>query len=147
MSVSMNLASSGSDNGLLVIQRHAIIWTNAGLLSIGPLGINFSAILIKIPNFSFTKMHLQISSAKWWPFCPGGDELNANPLPTVQCWYNTVSFLQNTHNRHPVTRPWGWDMGCFLWVQAFINVLPWSLQWYHHQVIWHKIYNGIQLYI
>ena len=20
-------------------------------------------------------MHLKISSAKWWPFCPGGDEL------------------------------------------------------------------------
>ena len=30
---------------------------------------------MKIQNFSFTKMHLKISSAKWWPFCPGGDEI------------------------------------------------------------------------
>ena len=37
--------------------------TNAGLLSTRPLGTNFSEILIKIQNFSFTKMHLQISSA------------------------------------------------------------------------------------
>ena len=29
-----------------------------------------------IQNFSFTKMHLKISSAKRWPFCLGGDELN-----------------------------------------------------------------------
>ena len=29
----------------------------------------------KIQNFAFTKMHLKMSSAKWWPFCPGGDEL------------------------------------------------------------------------
>ena len=44
-------------------------------LSIGLLGTNVSEILIKIQNFSFTKMHLKISFAKWWPFCPGGDEL------------------------------------------------------------------------
>ena len=31
--------------------------------------------LIKIQNFSFTKMHLKISSANRRPFCPGGDEL------------------------------------------------------------------------
>ena len=49
----------------------AIIYTNAGLLSIGPLGTNFSEILIKAHNFSFIKMHLKLSSAKWRPFCPG----------------------------------------------------------------------------
>ena len=48
------------------------------LLSIGPLGTNFSEIVIKIQNFSFTKMHLKISSAKRWPFYPGGDELTEN---------------------------------------------------------------------
>ena len=45
------------------------------LLSIGPLETNFGEILIKIQNFSFWKMHLKILSAKWGPFCPGGDEL------------------------------------------------------------------------
>ena len=48
---------------------------NASLLSIGHLRTNFSAIWIKIKTFQFTEMHLKISSANWWPFCPGGDEL------------------------------------------------------------------------
>ena len=51
--------------------------TSAGLLSIGPLRRNLSEILIKIQNFSLMKMHLKISSAKWWPFYPVGDELKA----------------------------------------------------------------------
>ena len=37
-----------SDNGLSPGRRQAIIWTNAGILSIGPLGTNFSEILIEI---------------------------------------------------------------------------------------------------
>ena len=38
----------GSDNGLSPGRRQAIIWTNAGILLIGPLGTNFSEILIEI---------------------------------------------------------------------------------------------------
>ena len=34
--------SMGSDNSLSPGRRQAIIWTNAGILLIGPLGINFS---------------------------------------------------------------------------------------------------------
>ena len=59
---SMNQVSIGSDSGLSPFRRQAIIWTRAGLLSIGPLGTNFSEILTKIQNFSVTKMHLKISS-------------------------------------------------------------------------------------
>ena len=44
-------------------------------LLIGPLGTTFSEIRIKIQNFSFIKMPLKISSAKWWSFRSGGDEL------------------------------------------------------------------------
>ena len=58
-----------SDNGLSPVRHQAIIWTNAGILLIGPLGTNFSEILIKLLRFSFTKMHLKVSSVKWWPFC------------------------------------------------------------------------------
>ena len=75
MYASVNRISIGSDNGLSPIRRQAIFETNDGLFSIGPLGTHFSEILIKMQNFSFTKMHLKISSAKWRPFCPGGDEL------------------------------------------------------------------------
>ena len=66
-----NLTIIGSDNGLAPGRRQAIIWTNAGILLIGSLGTNFSEILIEILKFSFKKMHLKISSAKWRPFCLG----------------------------------------------------------------------------
>ena len=61
----------GSDNGLLPGWRQAIIWTNDGILLIGPLGTNFSEILFRTQTFSFNKMHLKMSSAKWRPFCLG----------------------------------------------------------------------------
>ena len=66
----------GSDNGLTPCQRQAIIWTKAGILLIEPSGTNFSEILIKIQIFSFNKMHLEVSSAKWWPFCVSLNVLN-----------------------------------------------------------------------
>ena len=40
-------------------------------MSIGPLGTNFSEILIEILTFPFKKMRLKVSSAKWRPFCLG----------------------------------------------------------------------------
>ena len=61
----------GSDNGLSPGRRQAIIWTNAGILLIGRLGTNFSEILIEIYTFSFKKMHMNMSSGKWRPFCLG----------------------------------------------------------------------------
>ena len=63
------LTTIGSDNGLLPDQCKAIIWTNAGILLIGPWRTNFSEILVEILTFSFKKMCLKISSAKWQPFC------------------------------------------------------------------------------
>ena len=61
----------GPDNGLSPGRRQAIIWTNAGILSIGPLGTNFSEILIEIYTFSFKKMHWKMLSGKWRSFCVG----------------------------------------------------------------------------
>ena len=58
----------GSDNGLSPERRQAIIWTNAGILLIWSLGTNVSEIVIGIQTFSFMKMHLKMSSAKWLPF-------------------------------------------------------------------------------
>ena len=66
----------GSDNGLSPGQRQAIIWTNAGILLIRPLGINFNEILLGINTFSFNKRHVQMSSAKWRAFCLGLNELS-----------------------------------------------------------------------
>ena len=67
----------GPDNGLSPGRHQAIIWTNAGILLIAPLGTNFSEILIGIKIFSFRKIHLKISSAKWGPFCLGLNVLMA----------------------------------------------------------------------
>ena len=56
--------SHGSDTGVSPGRRQAIIWTNAGILLIGPLGTNVSEISIEIHTFSFKEMHLNISSGK-----------------------------------------------------------------------------------
>ena len=66
-----DLTIIGSDNGLSPWRRQAIIWINAVLLLIGPLGTNFSELLIEIVTFSFKNMHLKVSSAKRRPFCLG----------------------------------------------------------------------------
>ena len=59
----------GSDNGLSPGRRQAIIWTNAGILLIWPLGTNFNEILIDIYIFPFKKMHLKMSFGKTRPSC------------------------------------------------------------------------------
>ena len=51
-----NLTIIGSDNGLLPGPCQAIIWINAGILLTGPLGTNFSEILIECLTFLFKKI-------------------------------------------------------------------------------------------
>ena len=53
----------GSDHGLSHGRRQAIIWTR--ILLIRTLETNFSEILSEIHSFSFKKMYLKMSSAKW----------------------------------------------------------------------------------
>ena len=83
----MNRVGIGSDNGLSPIRRQSISWTNAGLFSIGPLWTNLNENLFKIQNFSFMKMHLNISSATQRPILFRGDKLTnrgisfSNPHP------------------------------------------------------------------
>ena len=72
----------GSDNGLSPGRWQAIIWTGAGILLIGPLGINFNEILIRIQTFSIKKMLLKMLSSKWHPFCLGLSVLNIFILNT-----------------------------------------------------------------
>ena len=80
----------GSDNGLSPGRRQAIIWTNAGILLIWPLGTNFSEILIEIHAFSFKKMHLKMSSGKRRPFCLG---LNVLRKGEKEVWEYGFAFL------------------------------------------------------
>ena len=105
-----NLTIIGSDNGLSPFRRQAIIWTNAGILLIRTLGTNFSEILGAIHSFSFLKMHLKMSSAKWRLFGLG---LNAN----LKFIASFVSFLKH------------WDTRC-KWLKPGDEV-------FHRKTVWH----------
>ena len=69
----------GSDNGLSPSRSQAIIWTNARISSIWPLGTKLIETLIEIYTFSFKKMHFNMSPAKWRPFCLGLNVLIQTP--------------------------------------------------------------------
>ena len=90
----------GPDNGLSPGRHQAIIGINAGILLIRPLGTNFSEILIGIQTFSFKKMYLKMSSAKWRPFCLGLNVLTCviNPSSILDTYLSSVtpSLLNNT---------------------------------------------------
>ena len=85
----------GSDNGLSPDRCQAIIWTNAGILSIGPLGTKLSEILIAIHIFSFKKMHLKMSSALQHPFQFGLNELNMLFTKSQQFWSSIDVWKQD----------------------------------------------------
>ena len=101
------LAIIGPNNGLSPGRRQAIIWTNTEILLTGPLGTNFSEILIGIPTFSFKKMQLKMSSAKWRPFCLGLNELTSGHLvdsrmsPTNRLHISTTG-IYTWHSRYLV---------------------------------------------
>ena len=105
------LTITDSDNGLSPGRRQAIIWTNAGILLIGPLGKNFSEILIEIYTFSFKKIHLKVSSGKWRPSCLG------------------LNVFKDWHEAFPFPIP-GFCVSCYVlqrrrifWVVLFLLVI------------------------
>ena len=68
----IKLAIIGSDNGLSPGRCQTIIWTNVGILSIGPLGTNFTNILIRrIFNQEnvFESIIWMIVAILSWPVC------------------------------------------------------------------------------
>ena len=60
---------------------------------------------------------------------------NYNCCHTVRCHYS--SSLTNIHNRHPLACPLGRGMGCLLWSQHLIDILPQVLS-----SIWHSSNTG-----
>ena len=92
-----NLTIIGSDNGLSPGRRQAIIWTNAGILSIWPLATKFSEILAEIITFSFKKMYLKVSSAKWRPLCLGLNVINPF-FCTFFCCILDLKIIPSTKN-------------------------------------------------
>ena len=98
--------SIDSDNGLSPGRRQAIIWTNAGLLLIEPLGTNFSEIYIEIHIHSFKKMHLKMSSGIWRPSCLGLNELTSITGPMSAQVASQSSHAQCYH-KYP-SKPFNW---------------------------------------
>ena len=93
----------GSDNGLSPGRRQAIIWNNAGLLLIEPLGTSVNEISIEIQTFSFKKTHLKTSSAKWRPCCLG---LNVLSLIQSHCSGLVAFFQKNQTLCYKIGRSW-----------------------------------------
>ena len=74
----------GSDTGLSLDRRQAIIWPNAGILFNGPLGTNFSDIFIQIYIFSFKKRHLKCGLKMAAIFL--GLNVITEPIPSNGSW-------------------------------------------------------------
>ena len=92
------LTTIGSNNGLSPGRRQAIIWTIAGIVLIGPVGTNFSEILIGIQAFSFKKRHLKMSSAKWRPSCLGLNVLRIICILVVFILFQKIRHTWNIMN-------------------------------------------------
>ena len=140
--VSGNWVSIGSGNGLSPVRRQAITRTNADLLSIRTIGTNFSGIKIKIQIFSFMKMHLKTSFAKWRPLYPGGMELNISQFSSftrtrdhlITClmvisiivfcvmplWFKTKKFFKLLwHSYLEFCSWWWWFELCYRLIQEY----------------------------
>ena len=106
-----------SDNGLSPGRRQDIIWTNDGILLIRTLGTNFSEILSEIYSFSFNKMHLKMSSAKWRLFRLGLNELNG-----ITYFVSEIQVLKSRRSfAHVTTAIPSWCVRNSLVIQSPIN--------------------------
>ena len=137
------LTTFGLDNGLSPSRRQAIMWTNAGILLIRTLGTNFSEILIEIHTFSFTKMHLKMSSGKWRTFC-----LGLNVLMVSLCWqwlwnnWQLTNLSVHLYDNIPRGESYG-ASSCM----AQIDLLSCYGEWlYHWDILWSFILHDCKLY-
>ena len=153
----------GSDNGLPPGRRQAIIWTNAGILLIGPCGTKFHEILIESQTFSFKKMHFKMSSGKWRPFCLGLNVLTSSMVSkiyTPYCWNNIYTHISPSHTTYRVSlrvsfyQPlnylfqdfMGWQSFHVMKSSRFVKIKPvWLI--FFSIILWHhkKTYSALSL--
>ena len=100
---SVKWVSIASGNGLPHIRHQAITSINADLLSIWPLGTNFSEFWIKIKIFHSWTCIWKISSAKWRTICPGEDELTRL---FHRIWYPCAVYFRSViiHREMPMIK-------------------------------------------
>ena len=138
-----------SNNGLSPGRRQAIIWTNAGILLLRPLGTNFNVILLEIHTFSFKKMQLKMSSGKWRTFCLGLNELT---------WIKAVmnvdgGGVSSPCHHHQWQYQFRYRAHCQMhfWMKAFINIFVFiNIECLHYQPnpdFWTGVSWGVHLTI
>ena len=124
------LTNIDSDNGLSPDRCQAIIRTTAGISLIGPLGTNFSEILIEIHIFSFKKMHFKMSSAKWRPFCLGlnvitpfkKERIFISPVSSAFDLWDVVLPSWNLYNKNELNNKSWPTLFCFNFRISFTRV-------------------------
>ena len=101
-----------------MVCHQAIIWTDVGILLIGPLGTNFSEIVIKIHTTSSKKMHMKMWSAKWRTFCLSLSVLRSiHKVRKLLLWCTIIWF---TYVNNPTSSEWNNDLN-----QNFIRWICW----------------------
>ena len=100
----------GSDSGLSPGMCQAIIWINAGIMSIQTLGTHFNEILSEIHIFSFMKIHLKMSPVKWCTFHLGlsvlrlqQHVLEVKDIAGWIFWGNTSMYLHSIITAPPIS--------------------------------------------
>ena len=101
----MNWVGIGSGNGLSPVRWQAITSTNADLLSIGPLGTNFSEIQIEIKKIFIHENAFEnvvcemaaILSRGRWVTIMSSDECHSTLLTTSQHWFRSWCSQATSH--------------------------------------------------
>ena len=92
-----------------VIASHTLVWD----------AITYPCLryLLLAPNFSYFWLYqlheCVITCLNWYQSVFGLRSWNQYTQCIsyiIPCCYNTVIFLPNPTNRHPIARPWGWDI-------------------------------------
>ena len=126
----------GSDNSLVLVWRQAIIWTNAGILWIGPSGTNFSEMSSKIHTFSFKKMHMKMSSGKWPTFCLSLIMLNYDLCATFSIVPCVISCGSPTTFKSYFCFDWNKKTySCHIISSNFIETHPYIIEFIHVNLI------------
>ena len=151
------LSIIGSDNGLSPGRRQTIIGTNAGILSIGPIGTIFNEISIEIHTFSWKKIHFKMSSGKWRPFYLGLNVVIYHwmSLSTVVAYQYTIVSRNRSHSRLFSLNETLMKMTCFNKFMAIKSLHIQHIAWQHIWqdicknlsyllVIWSRTFDGIR---
>ena len=141
----------GSDNCLSPGRHQAIIWTNAGILSIRTLGTNSSEILCKIHSFSFKKMHLKMSSAKGRLFSLGLNELRQSSMTRImnsaclKSWPPDAGFISSVVADYLSVSTWRFSsyivcFNAYICLQRFVEAIAYlrspHFEWLYFHVYW-----------